>query len=192
MYIQHYTTIYSGILSDILFWNSICSCPGPAHSVWSSRYELPRRAGTEVDEKRRRGEGGEGEDELHLCDLETLTWKVGKNPRFGAVKFSKTSPTGLTMLVSVSQLGSLDPTADKKLKFSFGGFTMLALIHNPWAAGTNLFQKQRRRKGGPNSHALACAIWLAYEIKEFSWVCSNLRTKRGIKKWSAKPMIYGC
>ena len=92
MYIQHYTTIYSGILSDILFWNSICSCPGPAHSVWSSRYELPRRAGTEVDEKRRRGEGGEGEDELHLCDLETLTWKVGKNHDLGPLNSAKPVP----------------------------------------------------------------------------------------------------
>ena len=43
-----------------LFWHSLCSCPGPAH-VWSSRYEVRRRAGTEVDE-RRRGEGEKQEE----------------------------------------------------------------------------------------------------------------------------------
>ena len=40
-----------------LFLASLCSAtgPGPAHSVRISRYEVWRRAGTEVDEKR----GGE-------------------------------------------------------------------------------------------------------------------------------------
>ena len=53
-----YSDILSGIHSGILFWHSLCSGPGPAHSVWSSRYEDRRRAGIGVDEKRRRGEEG--------------------------------------------------------------------------------------------------------------------------------------
>ena len=56
--------IYSDILSGILFCHSLYSGPGAGHSVRSSRYQVRRQAGTEVDEKNRRGKE---EEELHLC-----------------------------------------------------------------------------------------------------------------------------
>ena len=35
-----------------IFWHSLCSGPGPAHSARSSQCEVRRGAGTQVDEKR--------------------------------------------------------------------------------------------------------------------------------------------
>ena len=66
-----YIDILSGTCSDILsgifsFWHSLCSGPGPTHSVRSSRYEVRRRAGTPVD-KREIEEKKRKEKELHLC-----------------------------------------------------------------------------------------------------------------------------
>ena len=96
-----HSEILSGIYSDILFWHSLCSGPSPAHSVWNSRYEIRRRAGTEVDEKR----AGE-ERSYTFVKIQRPTWQVGARTPIPNIRRITTCPRWVTNYNGLSSISA--------------------------------------------------------------------------------------